>query len=288
MIKGSLLLAITATLWAQTGRQEIMSGMITLPNGIRIQYRTVLTGPSQNCCGGGTSTDKAGVVHRVVTDPRTGAYFGYDLSATPGPGNEIQVTFLPLTQGEELAQGVLRAIPAHPMPLPQYPPPTTATNGDTIAVDLMVSADGKSKLTDYLSVYKRGAEPPVNMSPARDYTIDDGPVAFRPGGVQVTINGQRYQGTAEFDVRPGSTFWLAVPGEGRYIVSLVPHDGFVQDGELRDNTIRFRNIEVRTRRAIADGAFRLYVYHDAGYRARFDEQNFVRGGVDRLENLLPR
>lgn len=288
MIKSSLLFAITAAVWAQSGQRQIMSGISTLPNGILIQYRTVLTGTAQNCCGGGTAMDKAGIVHRVVTDPRTGAYFGYDLSVTPRAGNAIEVSFLPLTDAEELAQKILRDTPGHPMPLPKYPPPTTIASGETIALDLMVSGDEKSKLTDYISVSSRGAQPQANLSLARDYTVDDGPVEFRPGGVQVLISGQRYQGTPEFDVRPGSTFWLAVPGEGRYIVSLAPHDGFVQDGELRDNTIRFRNIEVRTRRAIADGAFRLYIYHDANYRPRFDEKNFVRGGVDRIENLLPR
>jgi hypothetical protein len=42
--------------------------------------------------------------------------------------------------------------------LPRYPDPVVVENGDTIALDLLVSPDGKRKIVDYLEIsYKSAA-----------------------------------------------------------------------------------------------------------------------------------
>ena len=128
---------------------------------------------------------------------------------------------------------------------------------------------------------------------ARDFTLDDGPVFFEVEQARFLVDGQPYRGNSGFDMRPGSTFWFAIPNQGRYILSLAPQDGFVRNGEVRDNVIRFADAghqyELRTRRKIAGsgGAFHLYMRHDLRYQPKPGEENQVRGGVDRLENLLP-
>jgi len=265
--------------------QQVMSGSGKLKDGILVQYRTVLRPPAAaKCCAGGIGIDPAGILHRDIQ--YNGASFGYDLVVDAvNPATGIQVSFRPLT-------GVTPAA----APLPEYPPPETVQSGDTIALDLMVSADGKERLTDYLRFFAKAPEPAgaSGTSPARDFTIDDGPVRFDLTGIRVFVNGRQFDGLTGFAIFPGSTFWFVIPNRGRYILSLQPHDGFVQAGEVRDNVIRFQDAgqhyEFRTMSNIvgSGGAFHLYLLRDANFRPKPGMENAISGGTGRLQDLLPK
>jgi hypothetical protein len=87
--------------------------------------------------------------------------------------------------------------------------------------------------------------------------------------------------------------WFYYPGQGRYVLSLVPHDGFSKAGDIRDNVISFQGegqqFEIRTMKLIVGssaGAWNLYVLHDPTFQPK--EAGSVQFATDRLENLLPK
>jgi hypothetical protein len=280
------------------GRQ-IMSGSTTLKSGVAVRYRTVLA-PDGDLLGsfrGSGIAVSADVVHRFVIDGARQSYFGYDLAITPsGAPNSYKASFQPLSNMDETLKRFSAAgMSLRPMPLPKYPAPQMVQDGDIIELDLMVSADGKQKLTDYIEILSHMPEPAPATTTAepRDFTVDDGPVTFHIPLATIWINGQKYQGKWGLTGKPGATFWVALPGQGRYVLSLIPHEGFTRSGTVRDNVISFEDegqlYEVRFMDPIAGSgkAWNLYMLHDLTYQPPQNQRNSIYGGVDRLENLLP-
>ena len=148
---------------------------------------------------------------------------------------------------------------------------------------------------------------PTSTGPPKDYTIDDGPIKF-DFIAEVLINGQKFEGKSFFQLlgRTGNTPWFSFPGQGRFILSLVPHAKFVRAGEIRDNAIAFHSggvsYEITMNGPIVEGGgvWNLYLLHDASFQpgnatlAHFPAgladtgKPFVIGDTDRLENLLPQ
>lgn len=245
--------------------------------------------------------------HRIVIDEIHQQYFGYDLVVDSGsaPG-QYRVTFAPLRiEPDQLQPGGLS-----PAPLPKYPEPQTITLRDTIAVDLLVSSDGKRKIVDYIDFLPA---PPPDPPPAtstgelKDYTIDDGPLKFDFVGF-LSVNGQKFGGQTGFlkGKQGGATLWFAFPGQGRYILSLAPREGLSKIGAVRDNVISFQangqRYEIRMGAPVvgSGGAWNLYGFYDRFYKPEDNRQQvtipgsipaetiMVIGGIDRLENLLPK
>ena len=186
--------------------------------------------------------------------------------------------------------------PLVPVLLPKYPEPQVINESDTIELNLLVSPDGKQKVVDYIQVAKK-PEPLAtsNEQLPRDYTLDDGPVNFAfDNDISVWVDGEKYSGSTWSETRAGATVWFYCPGQGRYILSLVPHEGFSKAGAIRDNVISFQgngqHYEVRTMKLIlsSKGAWNLYVLHDPSYESTVADAQSVQVGTDRLENLLPR
>ncbi len=283
-------------------------------SGPAVEFNAVveppLTHPDQLKLGWGvfkSQTKGSSVWHRFVIDQVHAQYFGYDLDvqSLPGP-RQYRVTFAPLSIGPEQ----LQPRELSPLPLPQYPEPQTVTVGDSIAVDLLISPDGKRKIVDYIRFHLIsgfGGPPPAKTTAApRDYTLDDGPLKFDFAGF-VLINDQRFQGQTWFTKGKdgGATLWFSFGGKGRYILSLAPHEGFLEAGTVRDNVVSFQaegqKYEIRMNTPIAGsgGAWNLYVLHDPSYYPGAGDLRMlppgasagpgtVIGGTDRLQNLLPK
>jgi hypothetical protein len=184
-----------------------------------------------------------------------------------------------------------------PVPLPKSPASQLVKSGDAIALDLLVSPDGKQKIVDYiqftsakqfLDASTPPADPPtaINTEEPKDFTLDDGPVITDFAGF-ILINGQKFQGLTWFDKKPGATMWFCFPGQGRYILSLAPHDGFLKMGAIRDNVISFQSdgqqYEVRMKNSMLNsgGAWNLYVLHDRSYQGEVSAADDTRGGACR-------
>jgi hypothetical protein len=228
-----------------------------------------------------------------MIDRNSGSYFGYDVTVgTPDATGAYLVTFKPLTHVEQIDDAANLRLEV----LPKYPAPQMVHDGETIELDLMASPDGKRKLIDIIAI--RFHEPPpaaarTNAAP-RDFTVDDGPVAFDTTQWTFWKQGQQVQGQTGFTGKPGATLWIAIPGQGRYILSLIAHEGFTKSGTVRDNVVSFEDAgqryELRFNSPIAGAgkAWNLYVMHDAGYRPDLFHRSSVDAGTDRLDNLLPK
>jgi hypothetical protein len=117
------------------------------------------------------STSNGDTYHRWIVDDSQRGYFGYDISTERIPnGDRIRVTFVPLTlppdqlnlpPGQASADQEAKKLAAYRfLVLPRYPAPIIVGNGDTIALDLLVSADGKQKIVDYIEIsYKTPSNP---------------------------------------------------------------------------------------------------------------------------------
>jgi hypothetical protein len=254
---------------------------------IHIKYTTVLEPPLKRPAdlkiSGGISVEK-NLIHRVMNDGVNLQSFGYDITAMPGPGaDQFTVTISPLTAKVSYAL----------VPLPKDPPPQVVQEGDTIALDLLVSPDGSRKIVDYIEVRSvRAPAAAETTAPARDYTPDDGPVNFGFFEAKALINGEPFNGGIGFTGKTGATLWMYAPNQGRYVLSLVPHEGFQKSGSIRDNVIEFQSdgqkYEIRTQNLVigTKGAWNLYVLHQPLWLPEQGQENRIKLGTDRLENLL--
>jgi hypothetical protein len=110
------------------------------------------------------SSTTGGIYHRWIADDSQRGYFGYDISTERIQNTDrIRVTIAPLSltvdELEAVSQGK-KFSGFRFLVLPRYPPPLVVENGDTVALDLLVSADGKQKIVDYIEVsYKSAMKP---------------------------------------------------------------------------------------------------------------------------------
>jgi hypothetical protein len=266
--------------------QEISTASCDLANGLIVHLKTRIEpalAKSQILLVWSGVQGNRDRIHRTVMDKVTNTIVGYDLFAEPdGVPDRFVVRIEPLTK---------RSMDGQYAMLAKYPPPQTIREGDTIALDVLVSADGKQKLIDYIEVrgrYSPGA--PVTTTPPRDFTFDDGPLSLKfKFPTRVYINGRKSEDVAGFTGKPGGTIWFDIPGQGRYILSLAPRDGFLRAGAIRDHTLSFQAgndlYELRAAEPIlgAGKAWNLYVHHDPRHQPK---NNMLHYGVDRLENLL--
>jgi len=298
MFRTSIVFFLATAALAQTNRvapgYEFSSGAGMLKSGVRIRYKSVAT-PDESSLNlvatGITMSDD--ILHRFLIDKTTSTYFGYDLMVGPADAtNRYQATFQPLTGTEEMVMGISGNPSLKPMMLPKYPPPQMVREGDLISLDLMVSADGTRKITDYVEILAPPAAPAFDLNAeARDFTLDDGSVKYGNTEHSFWVNGQARELTA-FTGKPGATFWIAMPGQGRYIVSLSPREGFPRTGILHGDTISFQDggqrYDVRFENSIAGRGkvWNLYVLHDTSYQPNAAFKDAVSAGTDRLDNLV--
>jgi len=271
----------------QPGRLMSASGMM---GDVVIRFTTMAEPPlpTQKGTGGGIVVRKDRI-QRYVADPTSNQWFGYDLVAVPEGPNRFRVSFEPLSLRPDEIQG-FKTAPTVVLQ-PKLPAPQVLENGDTIAVDLLVTPDGRGKIVEYIQVSSKEEPPPARTAAeARDFTLDDGPLEFSfEQPAKLLVNGQSTN-DLRMTSRPGGTLWFNIPGRGRYILSLTPHEGFEKAGAIRDNAIIFQDggerYELRTSGPIlgAGRAWNLYMLRDPSYPAG-DTPHY---GTDRLDNLLPK
>jgi hypothetical protein len=275
---------------------QLMSFGYTGGNNVEILFAVVVKPPDaglpeQISSSVVASAREGNGAYRYMIDKVHRQYFGYDVSAeATSVAGEYRVTIAPLTWIPSKEQS-----PLNPVLLPKYPEPQIVRESDTLELVLLSSADGKQQVVDYIQVRNKPEppEPPAATSKemAKDYTPDDGPIKFDLDYYNIWIDGEKYSGSSGSYSQPGATIWFYYPGQGRYVLSLLPHEGFSKAGEIRDNVIVFegdgRQFEIRTMKPIVDskGAWNLYARHDPTFQPK--EAGSVQFGTDRLEKLLP-
>jgi hypothetical protein len=295
-----VLLACAAAVFAADRPGQITAGFAYRDGGVLVRYAMTIEPPLRDSqlllLGSGVHTTHDRM-HRFVVDKASGTYFGYDLMAEPVDGGKsFRVTIEPLSIGPEGEHWIPRDMPLRPAPLPKYPPVQVVQAGDTLALDLLISPDGRQRVVDYLEFDRNGGGGPVASTGAtRDFTLDDGPLTIRfQHPVRVSIGGRVFAGRTSLNTAQGGTLWFAFPNRGRDILSLAPHEGFQKAGWIRGNVLSFQSdgeqYEVRAAGPIVGwgGAWNLYVLHDPLYLPRESEGPTIFGGTGRLENLIPQ
>ena len=294
---------------AQPGR--LNGQTFTMSGGITVRLSTVaeppFAFPEKQGQHGVFHRVTGNVMQRAEFDGGTNSYFGYDLVVDPAGAGQFRVaiqppSLLPQNLPERLRQ---HALTLTVVSLPKYPDPQVIRDGDTIALDLLVSPDGQQKVVDYIQirsspkVAKRtfgqfSARPAMPVP--KDFTLDDLTLSFEPPCTWL-VNGKELPQAYSVEKPSGSILWFYFPGRGRYILSLAAHTGyeFQKAGAIHDNVVSFRwqgdEYEIRSASPIlgTGKAWTLYVLHDPAYRPKVDsESNAILAGADRLESLLTR
>jgi hypothetical protein len=286
----------------ERNRGVIATGGSTSNRAVCLEFKVMAEPPlrSPGSFGGGIMRD-GNTIHRLFFDRTGPSYVGYDLVVLSGDASTgYQVAFQSLSNLTEMRERFAGDLTLKQMPEPVYPSPQLVHVGDTIALDLMVSADGRQKIVDYLKLSPPlSSEPPAPAATGepRDYSVDDAPIGITIQSfvrTSVSIGGRKFTGRVGFLQGNGGVLWIYFPGQGRYVLSLAPHQGFFLAGAIRDNSMQFRDgggeFEVRldTPIAGAGNAFNLYLLHDPSYRPRPEQAGAVIVGLGRLQNLVPK
>jgi hypothetical protein len=281
MLKISLFLFVAATAAAQTEIDD--GGSVTLDSGVIVNLRTTAEPPMPRSAypplGVGFRSD-GNTMRFIICDDSSASCFGFRLEVSAADRSGARVaTFGPMgPEGAGMSVALENGAEFKQAPLPRYPAPQTIRDGGARIVEYL-----------YFDFGTRTAE-------SRDFTIDDGPAAFafKPAG-EVLVNGAKPSANAVFmDGHGRATVWVYLPGRGRYILSLVPHAGFVKAGVVRGAHMAFQadgqHFEVRLGRPLAGthAPWNLYVLHDPRYVPLPGQAASVLVGADRLENLLPK
>ena len=231
------------------------------------------------------------VVHRVLVDSEGSFVFGYDLIVEPvAATKQFKVSVKPLSAEFEeqlrARQPAAAAIAgANPAPqnvstLPRSGDAQLIDDGDAFALDLLVNAQTGVKIVDVVKVSfdraKLWGAPPRPRVPLRDFTLGNVELAMRD--YKLTINGELVGGGQKTSRGfAGALIWFYVPERGRFIVSLMPHEGynFQKVGRIENNKISFTlggDVYEWTSSAPVvgnGGNWNLWVLHDAGYISDF-------------------
>jgi hypothetical protein len=240
------------------------------------------------------------VVHRVLVDAEGNFVFGYDLVVEPvAATKQFKVSIKPLdAEFEEQLRsrqpaaareaGTNRA-PQHVNTFPREGVVQLIDDGDAIALDLLVNAETGVKIVDVVKVsFDRArlwSAPPRRSIPLRDFTLGNVELAMRD--YKLTINGELVGG-GQKPARglASALIWFYVPERGRFIFSLIPHEGydFQKVGSIENNKISFKlggdlYEWTSTAPVVGNGGnWNLWVLHDAGYVSDFaSSEQIVEG-----------
>ena len=221
---------------APLGTQKISSGLLESPVAVTPQMLI----------------DDNNVIHRVLVDGEGGYVFGYDLVIEPvNASKQFKVSVRPLTPAfEERLRARQPASPRRAQQglsistLPRSTPLQTIEDGDAFTLDLLINPQTGIKIVDLVKLSFDRARlwqaPPTNSAPPRDFTLANVEMAVRD--YKLLINGEAVAGGKPTRGCTGALLWFYVQDRGRFIFSLMPHDGFnLQkiEGAISDNKISF-------------------------------------------------
>ena len=251
--------------------QQIRTAVWTTDRFV-LRYRTMIEPPlpgSPELHIGGGGIDDSTTNHRILSDNRQKKYFGYDLRVDPLGGGRFNITFSPLTISAENLRFFGIGSSWSQIPLPSRLDTIPVSDGETIALDLMVNPSTGQKIVEYVTVSAPGKVP---TSDARDFQLAD--IQMYLNSPRLHINGKSWDwnnGDAHGEAN-GAVIWIYIPDRGRFLLSFAPRGGYSKAGEVRGKKLKFTwngeayELETQARILPGDGTWNLYVNQDAGYR----------------------
>jgi hypothetical protein len=235
------------------------------------------------------------IIHRVLVDPDGKYIFGYDLLIQAIPASRrFSIGVKPLDGKIEskLLANSSDGQPTHIATLPQSAEPQILDDGDSLALDLLVNQNTGVKIIDFVRVsFDRSNLWDDNpRRPPRDFTLDA--VALTLVDYRLLVDGNLVAAGKPGTNFAGALLWCYVEGHGRFIVSLVPRDGyqFQKVGVINENRIAFtvkgKHYEWLSGSPIlpSGGNWNIWVLHDPKY-VPFGSQGIVKKEKNKLEKL---
>jgi hypothetical protein len=232
------------------------------------------------------------VIHRVLMDQSGKYIFGYDLLIQSlAASKKFNITVKPLDK--KIEDGLLAGQSTRIATLPKSAKPQIMDDGDSFALDLLVNQSTGVKIIDFVKVsFERSKLWNSNPSslPPRDFTLDA--VALRLVDFRLLIDGNIVSAGKPGTEFSGALLWCYVEGQGRFIFSLVPRDGypFQKNAIISDNKIEFmlkgRRYEWLSSSSIlpGGGSWNVWVLHDPKY-VPFGQRENREKSPNKLEKL---
>ena len=234
-------------------------------------------------------------IHRVLVDAAGKYIFGYDLLIRPGTASKtFTIAVKPLEP--EIEAKLLKSSndqqPARIATLPGEAEPQILNDGDSFALDLLINEDTGVKIVDFVKVsFDRSNlwdDNPRTLP--RDFTLDA--VALTLMDFRLLIDGNLVAAGKPGTNFGGALLWCYVEGQGRFIFSLVPREGyqFQKAGVINENKIEFtvkgKRYEWLSSSPILPngGTWNLWVLHDPKYLP-FGSQEIATREKSRLDKL---
>jgi hypothetical protein len=214
----------------------------------------------------------------ALINQTTGVFIGYGLQVEPlDQAARVRVSIKPLTAAaingwresvwvKKLAAKWPNKTMTEPQALPRYPAPQVVNLGDSLKLELWLNAATGGVIGDRLRFELDAPDP------ARAFTLAD--VHFEFTGFRLSINGEIRSGERSLGGFSGPLPWFAVPGKGRFLISLQPHAGydFQQIGLVEGKKLSFSEggdgYEWVSNESILPtrGRWRVWVLHDKDYQ----------------------
>jgi hypothetical protein len=221
--------------------------------------------------------------------------FGYDILIEAAPASKtFTMAVAPLDSQiqDKLLRNDSSVQPAHIATLPQSAEPQILDDGDSFALDLLVNQKTGVKIVDLVKVsFDRSNlwdDNPKNLP--RDFTLDA--VPLRIIDFRLLVDGNLVAAGKPGTDFAGALIWCYVEGQGRFIFSLVPREGyqFQKVGIIEDKRIEFtvqgKHYEWLSSTPIlpSGGSWNLWMLHDPTYLP-FGTQQVSKEEKSRLDKM---
>jgi hypothetical protein len=219
-------------------------------------------------------------VYRIFVDRRAETYFGYVAAVSLTEANLYSLSVVPLVLTPDVVQkfalGIDKLTSWRQLPF-QGLSPQRLQRADVVGFTLLSNPATGQRITEAITIGERSlSRPSFDPQPRREFSSPPGEprdltaadVEFTLNFPRISTNGASDGGANGIRLATGRTIVVEVPKVGRFTLSLVPHAGFANAGEVRGTSLRFKTggdtveIQSATRIAPSDAAFILYVRRD--------------------------
>ena len=230
-----LLLCASLSVMAQEGKKQQL--VIPMKGGYFVAFTTDADPLNARALSSSfaEASFQSQTIRRVFVDSGSDFFFGYDLLVEPiGEAKQFRISVRPLGAEDEKelrARSSFKTRRMHPdynaAGLSRASSPQVIDDGDAFALDVLVNPQTGGKIVDVVQVsfdQSRLREAPVSESPPRDYTLAD--VELNISNYKLLVNGEMVAGAKRTGGCAGPLVWFHLPGKGRFIFSLMPHNGY--------------------------------------------------------------
>jgi len=215
-------------------------------NGVVIKFSLFARGRATNDGVERIYSVSGNTIERGLINESTGVYVGYALQVERLENStKLRISVKPLSEkttrrlneslwSKRFAEKWPDRQGHDPTPLPRYPEPMIIDMSDVVELTLWINPENGAQIGDRL---RFEMDQPI---PLRDFTLDE--VVLKLTDYRLLINGEVRSGDKPLlggFVAPLP--WFSVPGRGRFIFSIQPHEGydFQKIGVIDENRISF-------------------------------------------------